>query len=65
MSAHGNFNTVDAERGVKCEDCEEFEFELSYREVAGTKSEREVRYAEFPSECPVCGSELDHYSTSE
>lgn len=65
MSAHGNFDAVDAEKGVECENCGKFEFGLSYRGVAGTKSEREVRYAELPSECPVCGSELNHYSTSE
>lgn len=65
MSTHDSFDTIDAEKGVKCEDCGEFEFELSYHGVSGTKSEREVRYAELPSECPVCGSELDHYSNSE
>jgi hypothetical protein len=65
VSTHDNFDTVDTEKGVKCENCGEFEFELSYRGVAGTKNEREVRYAELPSECPVCDAELDHYSNSK
>ena len=65
MSADSAFDTIDIDKGVRCEDCEKFDVGLTYRGVSGTTSEQDVLDAEFPSQCPVCGSELTRYGESE
>lgn len=65
MSAHGGFDTVGVEKGVRCDNCEKFDAGLSYRGVSGTANERDVLDAEFPSNCPVCESKLTRYGEWE
>ena len=55
----------DEEVVYSCTDCDDFEFGKRYTGRSGTDAEREYEAIDPPSECPVCGGEVQKETVSK